>query len=551
MQAAFTFIYNSLMQIYKDKLFENPIDTIVAFDTASLKTAFEKIESYKNRYLLGYIRYEAKNKDYNSTLPLIYFEVYEGYKPFKPQTVKEALLTTKPLITENQYTNAINQIKDNIAHGITYEVNYTYPTEVFSNLTEFELYQSLLENQTTPYNTFIKNEYETLLSFSPELFFTIKDNKITTKPMKGTIKRGTTPELDKQNIEFLKTDIKNKAENVMIVDLLRNDLSRIAKTGTVDVEKLFEIETHKTVHQMTSTISAQIKENTTLYDVFENIFPCGSITGAPKISTMRVIDEVEPFERGIYCGAIGFISPEETIFSVPIRILQKPNNKKSYLCHTGGAIVWDSDTQDEWEETFVKRKFLNEKEFHLIETMKVENGKILFLEEHLKRLKNSAIYFGFNCEIEKIIPEKDGVLRLVLSKDGSYTTTYKELKPNTTNKVTLAKTTTDSNNPFLYHKTDNRYWYDESMEKIRNNEVYDEIYLNERGEVTEGARSNIVIEKDGTLFTPPISSGLLNGIYRQSLQLEEKVLYKSDLLNCDKIYCINSVRGMVEVELCL
>lgn len=548
--------YNNIMSIYADKIFEEPIDKIIAFDTQSLKVAFEKIENYKTQYLLGYIRYEAKNcflgKDYKSELPLLYFEVYESFKPFKPKHITtQPLLATKPLITDSQYSEALEQIKDNIAHGITYEVNYTYPTKVFSNLTEFELYQSLLENQTTPYNTFIKNQYETLLSFSPELFFTIKDNKITTKPMKGTVKRGATPEIDAQNIEFLKNDIKNKAENVMIVDLLRNDLSRIAKTGTVKVDKLFEIETHKTVHQMTSTISAELKENTTLYEVFESIFPCGSITGAPKISTMRVIDEVESYPRDIYCGAIGFISPEETVFSVPIRILQKPDNQKSYLCHTGGAIVWDSDTKDEWEETFIKRKFLNENEFHLIETMKVENSKILFLEEHLKRLKASAKYFGFKFDINDLIPQQDGILRLVLSQDGSYTTTYKELKPNITNKVTFAKTQTNSQNPFLYHKTDNRYWYNNSMEKIKNGEVYDEIYFNERGELTEGARSNIIIEKNGKLFTPPVSCGLLNGIYRQYLQPKEKILYKSDLLDCDRIYCVNSVRGMVEVKLCL
>ncbi len=233
--------------------------------------------------------------------------------------------------------------------------------------------------------------------------------------------------------------------------------------------------------------------------------------------------------------------------------MQKPQNAKSYLCHTGGAIVWDSDTKDEWEETFVKRKFLNENDFNLIETMNVKNGKIEFLQEHLKRLQESAKYFGFRCDIKNIPHEKDGILRLVLSKNGEYTISYLELTPNTTNKVTFAEKPTDSSNPFLYHKTDKRYWYDKGMEKIKNGEIFDEIYFNERGEVTEGARSNIVIEKDGRLYTPPVACGLLNGVFRQSIQkdLEERVLYKQDLLNCDKIFCINSVRGMVEVELCL
>jgi len=558
------------MQIYTDKSFTNPIAKIVAFDTKSLKSAFEKLESYKNtHYLLGYIRYEAKNcffdTEYSYKKPLLYFEVFETFSNFTPQNepITNYLLTEKPLVSKSEYTNALTKIKNEISNGITYEVNYTYPTEVTSSLEEFELYQALLKNQTTPYNTFIKNEYETLLSFSPELFFTIKDNKITTKPMKGTIKRGLTPEEDRENIEFLKNDIKNKAENVMIVDLLRNDLSKIAKTGSVNVANLFEIETHKTVHQMTSTIEAELEGGTTLYKVFESIFPCGSITGAPKISTMRVIEDVEKFSRDIYCGAIGLITPEETVFSVPIRILQKENTENSYLCHTGGAIVWDSDIQDEWEETFIKRKFLNPTEFNLIETMKSENGEILFKSEHLSRLKNSCEKFGFtyNPELEKISSEKTEMIRIVLSKNGEYTVTRNEIKPNKTNKIIFSKTKTNSSNEFLYHKTDNRYWYDDARKMIKNGEIFDLIFRNEKEEITEGARSNIVILKDGKLYTPPTSSGLLNGCFRQkylqevlpkfSLKLEEKVLYKDDIINADKIYCINSVREMVEVELCL
>lgn len=548
------------MQIYTDKLFENSIDIITAFDKESLQTAFDKIQNYKDKYLLGYIRYETKNiffnKDYSSNLPLLYFEVFDSYKYFQPEKiVKNYLLAEKPLISKDEYSNSIDTIKDKISNGITYEVNYTYPTKIYSDLRDFELYQLLLSEQKTNYNAFISNKYETLLSFSPELFFTINNNRITTKPMKGTVKRGTTALEDETNIEFLKTDIKNKAENVMIVDLLRNDLSRIAKAGSVKVEKLFEIETHKSVHQMTSTISAELRDDINLYQIFESIFPCGSITGAPKISTMRVIDEVENFSRDIYCGAIGFISPKESVFSVPIRILQKQNSECNYLCHTGGAIVWDSDTDDEWEETFVKRKFLPLSDFNLVETMKSENGKILFKNEHLERMRTSAEYFGFkyNPKLDFIKAEKDGIVRILLSKNGEYNIEYKDLEPVTVNKVTFAKNPVQSSNPFLYHKTDNRYWYDESMQKIREGLVFDEIYFNERNEITEGARSNIVIEKNSCLYTPFIFSGILNGIYRQHLlpNLIEKVLYKEDLLSADKIYCINSVRGMVEVELCL
>ena len=549
------------MQIYGDKLFHQPIDKIVAFDEESFKNSFELIEKYKRdkKYLLGYIRYEAKNiflgKQYKSKRPLLYFEVFEDYEDYNPQKHNIELHPyVNPLISKKRYVKDIEKIKKYISEGITYEVNYTYPSEVFVNKGSMDLYETLLQNQKTPYNTYIKNEYETLLSFSPELFFRIDGNKITTKPMKGTVKRGLTKEEDEENIRFLASDEKNRAENVMIVDLLRNDLSRIAKTGTVKVEKLFEIETHKTVHQMTSTISAELLENTTLYNIFESIFPCGSITGAPKISTMHVIDELEPFERGIYCGAIGLISPEEIVFSVPIRILV--SSKNGYVCNTGGAIVWDSDALDEWEETVVKRKFLGEiQNIHLIETMKSENGKILFLKEHIDRLKNSAQILGFEFDesLYELIPEKDGIVRIVLSKDGRTDITYKKLGENLTNKIRFSDITTDSKNMFLYYKTDFRPYYERSMSFIKNGEIYDEIFMNEKGEVTEGARSNIVIEKEGVLYTPPISVGILNGVYRQSIldKVEERVLYKEDILNADKIFCVNSVRGMVEVELCL
>lgn len=549
------------MQIYGDKLFHQPIDKIVAFDEESFKNSFELIEKYKRdkKYLLGYIRYEAKNiflgKQYKSKRPLLYFEVFEDYEDYNPQKHNIELHPyVNPLISKKRYVKDIEKIKKYISEGITYEVNYTYPSEVFVNKGSMDLYETLLQNQKTPYNTYIKNEYETLLSFSPELFFRIDGNKITTKPMKGTVKRGLTKEEDEENIRFLASDEKNRAENVMIVDLLRNDLSRIAKTGTVKVEKLFEIETHKTVHQMTSTISAELLENTTLYNIFESIFPCGSITGAPKISTMHVIDELEPFERGIYCGAIGLISPEEIVFSVPIRILV--SSKNGYVCNTGGAIVWDSDALDEWEETVVKRKFLGEiQNIHLIETMKSENGKILFLKEHIDRLKNSAQILGFEFDesLYELIPEKDGIVRIVLSKDGRTDITYKKLGENLTNKIRFSDITTDSKNMFLFHKTDFRPYYERSMSFIKNGEIYDEIFMNEKGEVTEGARSNIVIEKEGFLYTPPISVGILNGVYRQSIldKVEERVLYKEDILNADKIFCVNSVRGMVEVELCL
>ena len=348
------------MQIYHNKCFLEPIDRIIAFSNQDLKKAFDRIEEYKNKgfYLLGYIRYDAKNiflgKSISSDLPLIYFEVYEDYTNYEPYTPqKDISIYSEAELSYEQYKDALIKIKEHISKGNTYEVNYTYPYKVYTNTDSLTLYNYLLQKQTTEYNTYIANEWEELLSFSPELFFKLDGNKITTKPMKGTAARGKTEEEDAANYNFLKNDIKNQAENVMIVDLLRNDLSKIAQTGTVKVDKLFEIEKHPTVYQMTSEISAELEEGTSLFDIFNAIFPCGSITGAPKISTMDIIEELEYFQRGIYCGAVGFISKEECIFSVPIRILQKNrlNDKKYYRYFVGGAIIWDSNIDEEWEET--------------------------------------------------------------------------------------------------------------------------------------------------------------------------------------------------------
>jgi len=545
--------------IFADKKFSNPIKTIEAFDNVSFKLAFDEIEKYRtSHYLMGYIRYEAKDvflgKEIKSECPLLYFEVFEGYEDFTPKDLLlSEVLNPIAQISYDEYSQSLQEIKNLIAQGDTYQVNYTYDYLVSSELEGFELYQQILKNQKTPYNAYIKNRDEEILSFSPELFFEIEGDVIKTKPMKGTVKRGLTEQEDRQNIEFLQNDIKNRAENVMIVDLLRNDLGKIAKTGTVKVDKLFEVETHKTLHQMTSEISAELLPDIDFYQIFEAIFPCGSVTGAPKISTMGIIDALETGKREVYCGAIGMISPTKTVFSVPIRILQKHNAEKDYRCRVGGAIVWDSEITEEWEETLTKIEFLGA-HFQLVETIKVKNGELYLGDLHFVRLQNSAkeLGFEFNEKILKIQPKSDGMMRILLSKDGSFEVQYLPLKHCQTGKVTLSKTPVNSKENFLQHKTTRRSWYEDSMAKIKNGEVYDEIFFNEKSELTEGARTNIVLQIGGSLYTPPLECGLLNGILRQKMleenQLQEKILYLADLKKADKVYCINSVRGMRRVE---
>ena len=568
------------MQIYSDKSFSEPIEIIKA--EGDLKQAFVRIDELRKKYyLLGYITYDFKK---------LYFEVFDKFEKYTPKTPKQLGTVIKPLISKETYIKAINKIKEYIANGVTYEVNYTYPSEVLTNLNGLDLYEAILEKQKTLYNAYIETPELTLLSYSPELFFKLKGNKILTKPMKGTAPR-LGDEEDSKRREFLFNDMKNRAENIMIVDLLRNDLGRISKTGTVKVDKLFEVEEHPTVFQMTSEISSELEDEINLYDIFEAIFPCGSITGAPKISTMRVIDELEQFNRNIYCGAIGFLSPEVCEFSVPIRILYGKDNKYTY--HAGGAIVWDSTAEDEWEETLVKTKFL-QTDFQLIETAVDDWAR------HVLRMKKSAHELGFkwNDEIENLdktqglIPSPlEGAcitavchdvncsvsdsqkLRITLDKKGNLQYQLTKLSNKKTDRVLSDKKLKDyqianaplndltsdllpkvkllgkvnSHNPFLYHKT--------TIREAMPTDVFEHIRTNERGEITEGIFTNIAIKKDGKLYTPPVSCGLLNGTFRQKLlkegKLVEKILYPKDLENADKIFCFNSVRKMVEVQLCL
>ena len=517
------------MQIYSDKLFKNPIDTIEF--KGDITPAFEKIEFYQRagKYLLGFVTYDFK---------YIYFEVFDGYEEYIPKNSKPFGLVKTSLVSKEDYIYSIEKIKEYIKNGVTYEVNYTYPLHVMTSLDGVDLYEALLPRQKTPYNTFLQTQNINLLSYSPELFFRLEGNKIVTKPMKGTIQRGKNSVEDKKMREFLFNDPKNRAENIMIIDLLRNDLGRIAQVGSVKVEKLFEIEEHPTLFQMTGEVHAYLREGIKLLDIFKAIFPCGSITGAPKKSTMRVIGELEPFERNIYCGAIGFVTPEFCEFSVPIRILYGKNYNYKY--HVGGAVVWDSDAEDEWQETLTKTKFL-ESDFSLIETA-VDDWAA-----HVARMRKSALTLGFewNNKIEKLEISDGKILRVLLHKNGTFNVEYKELGEIKSNKIKL-QGSVNSNNIFLYHKT--------TIRAESPVDVFDNIRVNECGEITEGTYTNIAIQRNGKLYTPPVSAGLLNGTYRTKLlqagKLVERMLKPQDLLAAEKIFCFNSVRKMVEVELC-
>jgi para-aminobenzoate synthetase/4-amino-4-deoxychorismate lyase len=554
------------MTIYGNKVFRNPAATIRAFSTDEFPDAFRELERLqKDTFLAGYIRYEARfafsGLPCKKTLPLLYFEAFDAWEPFDPQETAETAeaeappLEEKSVITFDQYRAAVAAIKEEIRNGNTYEVNYTYDRRVSYNGRPLTLFRTLLQRQNTPYAFYTQNPYDTILSFSPELFFRIAvepdgERRIVAKPMKGTVRRGKDAAEDRALVEFLRNDVKNRAENVMIVDLLRNDIGRVAQMGSVRATNLFNVETHPTLHTMTSQVEALLRPRATLHRVFQALFPCGSVTGAPKTSTMDIIDRVETGERNIYCGAIGLLSPGGTAeFSVPIRILQKARDEDAYTYRVGGAIVWDSSPEDEWLETLTKTKFLH-RDFSLIETMKAENGVIPFASAHNARIKQSAAHFSFiyRDDILKLSPTRDGIVRFTLQKSGRFTVEERPLVETDNNTICVSPLRVQSGDPHLRHKTSYRPLFTADYAAH-----YDEVFFNERGELTEGTRTNIVLKIEGAHWTPPLSSGLLPGIYRQYMlergQCAERVLYRADLEGAEEIHCVNSVRGKRLVHL--
>jgi para-aminobenzoate synthetase/4-amino-4-deoxychorismate lyase len=479
-------------------------------------------------------------------------------------------------LDKEDYLAAIAAIKTYIAAGDTYQVNYTLKLFFDFNGDPAALYRDLRKNQSVAYGAYIQNGPRRILSFSPELFFRKKANICTVRPMKGTMRRGRTTAEDQQNRHFLQSDSKNLSENVMIVDLLRNDLGRLARPATVQVSSLFDVETYETLHQMTSTIRGELPDDVQLGDLFKALFPCGSVTGAPKIRTMEIIRELEHGARGVYTGAIGYLDPcGDAVFNVPIRtiVLEQDRGEMGI----GSGIVYDSDGENEWQECRLKADFLTKphEDFQLIETIlwQSENGYWL-LDEHLARLQDSAAYFQFTCAQTQITAALDQLaqtltagninqrVRLLLAGDGAVTLSAsacgqeKTLAAGSSEKlpqVRFSSARTDSHDTYLYHKTTRRKLYNQEREKAVNDGYYEVLFVNERGEVTEGAISSVFIKKGGVFYTPPLQCGLLPGVFRSHFMavspkpVIEKILFPADLADADAVYVANSVRGMLQV----
>ena len=485
---------------------------------------------------------------------------------------KKSSYTIKNLhsnVSEKEYIKNIKKIKSFIRKGDTYQVNYTFKYKFDFSGSLYSFYEDLKEKQSVSYSTFIKTPEFSILSLSPELFFRKNKHLIETRPMKGTIDRGRYSEEDSLNMKILEQSLKNRSENVMIVDLLRNDLGRISRSGTVKTKKLFEVEKYETLLQMISIIRSSLKKDVAPYDLFKAIFPSGSVTGAPKISTMKIINSLEKEPRGVYTGGIGFFSPDkESIFNVAIRTIFIDNKKNKGEMGVGSGIVYDADPYNEFDECKLKMDFLTKKknDFKLIETILHHPKKGYYLLKlHLDRLLSSAKYFNFKCDKKYVYEKlkklkicfKNGFsykVRLLLDRTGKIDLGFSRIKiDKKLTKVRFSIKKTSKDDLFLYNKTTNRNLYDKEHKRWSKKGYFDIIFTNKENQVTEGAISNIIIKKNKSFYTPPIECGLLNGVFRKSLlknskfPIREKVLYRGDIEKADEIYMVNSVRGMVKV----
>ncbi|MBI3727530.1 MAG: aminodeoxychorismate synthase component I [Burkholderiales bacterium] len=488
-------------------------------------------------------------------------------------------------VDASQFEAGIASVREYIAAGDTYQVNYTYRLHFDSYGTPLTLYRRLRQRQPVPYGALIcLPDGEAVVSLSPELFVRQQQGKLLARPMKGTAAATGDAEQDRRRAAELAADTKNRAENLMIVDLLRNDLGRIAKTGTVRVPKLFEVNRFSSVLQMTSTVEADLQDGLNLAQILTALFPCGSITGTPKHRTMQIIRELEAEPRGLYTGAIGWFDPPaqtgvlgDFCLSVPIRTLQlqaplddaEPAMRRGVL-GVGAGIVYDSVAQEEYAECHLKASFLTGllPQFELFETMHAtqEEG-CRHQSRHLHRLQTSAQYFCFAWNQEQVrlklqqvcdalpsaIPHR---LRLALKPDGELDVRTAELSPLPASpKVMLAKTASDSRNLFLRHKSSLRQQYDQAWQAAEQQGAFDMLFFNEKGHLTEGGRSTVLLKLHGKWLTPPLEDGVLPGIMREILledkryQLTEQVLALGDVRAAEQIMLRNSLRGAFVVEL--
>jgi para-aminobenzoate synthetase component 1 len=566
-------------------------ERITAHAPEELPDAFARIEQARQRgkWIALLLEYElgewlepalrhlqCKPGSYSEKTPRLTALVFDSMlveKPWDIVTEEDACITSiVPTLSKAAYLERIDKIHHWIEQGEVYQINATFPLQIQTVGQAQTLYRKIAQKHPVAFAAFIEDESRTVLSFSPELFLERRGQILTTRPMKGTAPRASDPIEDEQLGHTLLSSEKNRAENLMIVDLLRNDLGRVAKPGCVRAQPLFTLEKYPSVWTMTSTIEADVPSETSLQQILTALFPCGSVTGAPKIAAMQRIQQTEPSPRGLYCGSIGWLAPDgDFSLSVAIRTLVL-DATGSGVYHVGGGIVHDSHAEQEWQECFWKARTLSYDQPSLIETMRADaKGNIELLETHLDRLINSAQTLSFQCPSRERIRERittnvsaslkqstslgDLRVRLLLHATGELNLQTAPLPAlQGIPKIAISPVILDSHHPLLQHKTTFRPWYTAATTWLATHpDFFDLIFLNEHDELCEGSRSNIYIQKNGEWMTPALPSGLLGGVYRRHLmdthQIKEGTLTRADLESPEAIIRLsNGLRGWFDVQ---
>ena len=530
-------------------------------------------EARAGAWAAGYVSYEAApafdaamQVRAGARLPLAWFGIFDAPGPVGEAVAGAAPpLDWAPSCDAAEHGAAVRAIREAIARGDVYQVNHTLRWRAAAAAGEDRLlYEQLRSAQHGALAAWLDLGEWRVLSAAPELFFRRRGTTIETRPMKGTRRRGRWREEDDALAAELLASEKDRAENLMIVDLLRNDLGRIARTGTVRVPALFALERYPTVWQLTSTITAEVPDACRLDAVFRALFPCGSVTGAPKIAAMKFIAALEPAPREVYCGAIGFVEPGgDCTFSVAIRTAWRDVERGVLEYGAGGGITWDSEPDAEWQEALAKTAILSRRvpRFRLLETMRAERGRIVRLELHLERLLASAHYFDIEVDPDAIRAALDSAvlaaadpvrIRLLVGGVRDIEVQSAALAPLATPApVARARAAVDSRDPFLCHKTTHRTTYE--ARAAERPDAFDVLLANERGELTEFTRGNLVLERAGERLTPARTCGLLDGVFRRTLlergAVREAVLTGADLAAAERLWLINSVREWVPVRL--
>jgi para-aminobenzoate synthetase / 4-amino-4-deoxychorismate lyase len=549
--------------------FDQPVRVITAYTVAEVGPALAAIERASNDgyTAIGYLAYEAAPafdpalKVHATDLPLLLFGLYVAGQDYELSPPVSNMPHLSAQISPADYGLQVDRVKHYLEQGDSYQVNLTHRLSAAFTGDAEALFAALFEQQPAPGSLFLCNQDLAICSVTPELFFALDGEQIRMEPMKGTRPRGSDPEHDALlRAELLNSD-KERAENLMIVDLIRNDLGKIARPGSVQADALFELMELPTLWQQISRVSANTEAS--LQEIFGALFPCASVTGAPKKRTMEIIHELESTARGVYTGAVGVIRPGRQMhFGVAIRTLMIDRQRGVAEYSVGSGIVWDSETDSEWQETLMKAAIFVKPAapLQLLESMRyIPALGVARLELHLHRLQQSAEYFSFPCDIAALrqhllefsAPE-ERKLRLLLAADGGFELQAQEAPPmEQAVRLKLARQAVASTEVYLQHKTTRREVYDQAS--AGQEDCDDVILWNERGEITETTIYNLYLQIDGSLLTPDLASGLLAGTYRQQLleggQVRAQLLHVDDLIRAEKIYVSNSVRGLCPATL--